>query len=100
MLVVFSCKAYENITMFGDVALKLLKIMGHSGTIPGALLADDVQEALTRLQQAVSLEKGVNLQPKPEEQDADVSLRHRALPLIGLLDNAVKHHCNVMWEQG
>ena len=26
-------------TMFGDVAVRLLKMMGHSGTVPGALLA-------------------------------------------------------------
>jgi len=32
--------------MFGDAAVRLLKLMGHSGTVPGALLAADVQTAL------------------------------------------------------
>ena len=49
MLVTFSCPVYANITMFGDVAVRLLKLMGHSGTTPGALLADDVPAALERL---------------------------------------------------
>ena len=40
MLVTFSCPAYADITMFGDVAVRLLQLMGHSGTVPGALLAD------------------------------------------------------------
>jgi hypothetical protein len=30
MLVTFTTKAYANITMFGDVAVTLLKMMGHS----------------------------------------------------------------------
>jgi hypothetical protein len=34
MLVTFSCPAYASITMFGDVAVRLLKLMGHSGTGP------------------------------------------------------------------
>ena len=45
MLVTFSCPAYADITMFGDVAIRLLKMMGHSGTVPSALLAADVPAA-------------------------------------------------------
>ena len=37
MLVTFSTSAYADITMFGDVALRLLKLMGHSATVPGAM---------------------------------------------------------------
>ena len=32
MLATFTTKAYANITMFGDVAVTLLKMIGHSGT--------------------------------------------------------------------
>ena len=42
MLVTFTCKAYADITMFGNVAASLLRLMGHSGTVPGALLAHEV----------------------------------------------------------
>jgi hypothetical protein len=38
MLVTFTCKAYADITLFGNVAVSLLRLMGHSGTVPGALL--------------------------------------------------------------
>ena len=34
MLVTFTTNAYADITMFGDVALAMLKMMGHSGTVP------------------------------------------------------------------
>jgi hypothetical protein len=57
MLVTFTTKAYANITMFGDVAVTLLKMMGHSGTVPGAILAADVPAALSRLTAAIDAEK-------------------------------------------
>ena len=57
MLVTFSCSAYADITMFGDVAVRLLKLMGHSGTVPGAILAEDVQAALECLVAADQVEQ-------------------------------------------
>ena len=45
MLVTFTTDAYADITMFGDVALAMLKMMGHSTTVPGAILAADVPAA-------------------------------------------------------
>jgi hypothetical protein len=102
MLVTFSCPVYANITMFGDVAVRLLKIMGHSGMVPGALLAEDVPAALVRLEAAVAANEQL---PEPEEsgQSVDdelpVSLSHRALPVIELLRAAEKAKCNVMWDK-
>ena len=104
MIVTFKTEAYANITMFGDVAVKLLKIMGHSGTIPGALLAEDVPGALERLQKTVdslkATAKGEPAQSDPDKdwRDQDVSLATRALPLIELLQAARKQECNVMWD--
>lgn len=99
MLVTFTCPAYADITMFGDVAIRLLKMMGHSGTMPGSLLAEDIPAALQRLEAAIEAEKQT---PEPEAQDDDeepaVSLPHRALPLIELLQSAAKAKCNVMWD--
>jgi hypothetical protein len=101
MLVTFSCNAYANITMFGDVAVRLLKMMGHSGTVPGALLAEDVPAALARLEAAVAANEQMSA-PEKSGQSVDdeppVSLSHRALPVIELLKAAVKEECNVMWE--
>ncbi|MCP0914174.1 MULTISPECIES: DUF1840 domain-containing protein [Legionella] len=103
MLVTFSCPAHENITMFGDVAIHLLKIMGHSGTVPSAMLADEVPEALSRLQQAVDKEKkksqpGARLRQDEEEDEPAIGLVQRALPLLDLLKDAAAAKCNVMWK--
>ena len=101
MLVTFSCPAYADITMFGDVAVRLLEMMGHRGTVPGALLAEDVEAALARLEAAVAADEQL---PKPaeseegEDDEPAVSLPHRALPLIELLQAAAKAKCNLMWD--
>lgn len=102
MLVTFSCPAYADITMFGDVAVRLLKIMGHSGTVPGALLAEDIPAAIERLETAVEADKQAHAAEEPEEdEDGEpvVSLPHRALPLVELLKAAEKKECDVMWER-
>lgn len=96
MLVTFTTDAHADITMFGDVALTMLKMMGHSKTVPGAILAADVPMALSRLKAAISAEK-----PSPAIDDEDepmVNMADRALPLISLLTAAAEAECNVMWK--
>lgn len=98
MLVTFTTNAYADITMFGDVALALLKMMGHSATVPGAILAADVPAALSRLTTAIEAEKASS---PVEDKDADepvVSMANRALPLINLLAAAAKADADVMWK--
>jgi hypothetical protein len=49
MIVKFSTSIGQ-LTMHGDAAVALLKGMGHSGTVPGAILAADLPDALAQLQ--------------------------------------------------
>jgi len=103
MLVTFTCEAHGNITMFGDVAEHLLKMMGHSGTIPSAIYAKDVPAVLQRLKNAVESEKeatidDASINNDDEEKDEPrVSLANRAFPLIEMLTAAAESDCNVMW---
>ncbi len=98
MLVTFTTKAYADITMFGDVALTMLRKMGHSATVPGAILAADVPEALSRLTAAIDAEKSSPLLADKDADEPVVSMAHRALPLINLLTAAAKAESNVMWK--
>jgi len=99
MLVQFDSKVGA-LTMFGDVAVQLLKLMGHSGTVPSAILAPDIPAALDRLRRA--LDQGASLPATPtEEEDRreghnPVSLRQRAYPLVDLLERAAKNNADVM----
>ena len=98
MLVTFTTKTYPDITMFGNIALVLLKMMGHSSHVPGAILAADVPAALERLKAAIEVAKAQPPEPEKDEDEPVVSIAHRALPLIELLDAAVRADANVMWK--
>lgn len=103
MLVTFKTDAYADIMMFGDVAKQLLKMMGHSGTIPSAMVAEEVPAALERLKRAVDAERASDVPESGEgaeqSNDQNVSLKYRALPLIELLTAAAKKNCDVMWDK-
>ena len=92
--------------MFGDVAVTLLKMLGHSGTVPSALLAENIPPALARLERelaAIDPEEESKQSKSPRDEDADspsVGLRLRAYPLIQLLSAAARQGCDVMWEEG
>ncbi|TOL25669.1 hypothetical protein CGI04_00650 [Vibrio parahaemolyticus] len=106
MLIIFRCRSYANVTMFGDIALEMIKMMGHSGTVPGSISAQDVPDALSKLTSALSaknaaeenLPTDVDVDEKEEQVEPAVSLGRRAFPLIELLKSAIKEECEVMWD--
>lgn len=104
MLITFKTPAYADITMFGDVAKALIKMMGHSGTVPSAILAGDVPIALEHLRAAVEHNPDAPLNPHSDNDEdtppsESVSLSKRALPLLKLLEAAARDGKNVMWDQ-
>jgi hypothetical protein len=98
MLVTFSTDAYADIIMFEDVALAMLKMMGHSATVPSAILAEDVPVALSRLTAAIEAGKTSQAVSGNDIDDSVVSMAHRAQPLIELFAAAAKADCYVMWK--
>ncbi|MDD2929405.1 MAG: DUF1840 domain-containing protein [Sideroxydans sp.] len=98
MLVTFTTEAYADITMFGDVGLAMLKMMGHSATVPGAIRAEDVPTALARLTAAVSADPSAATAANKDADEPSVSLKNRALPLIELLSAAAKDKAYVTWK--
>lgn len=104
MLVTFTTKAYADITMFGEVARAMLRMMGHSDTVPGAILADDVPGALESLKKSVESISATQAESaskdgaRDEGDERPVSIAHRAFPLIELLTAAARQHVDVMWK--
>jgi hypothetical protein len=107
MIVRFTTRAGA-LTLHGDAAVALLRAMGHSGTVPGAILAADLPAALARLRQ--SLETTADLPaPAPGESDEEtgrddapppVTLRMRAVPLEDMIETAIARGSDLMWERG
>ncbi len=98
MLVTFKTDAYPNITMFGDDALAMLKMMGHSATVPGSIRAEDVAHALGQLKDAIDKQESPPSAATEGKKEQVVSTAHRGMPLIDLLSAAVKANDYVMWD--
>ena len=98
MLVTFKTAVHSNILMFGGDALTMLKIMGQSGTIHGAILAEDVPVALACLTGAMEAQRASRPVQEKDADESAVSLLKRGLPLIELFTSAARARKNVMWE--
>jgi hypothetical protein len=98
LLVTFTTEAYADITMFGEHALPLLKMMGHSGTVPSAIRAEDVPAALSLLTAAINAQKTALPVAKTQGDEIGVSMANRSLPLINLLTAAAKAGKHVVWK--
>jgi hypothetical protein len=104
MLVTFRTKGYPHITMFGDVAKQLLELMGHSGTIPSAIKAEDVPAVLARLEAAIDGRRAADAAAVDDrggdgyDAPRKVTLPQRAVPLLELLRTAVARKADVMWD--
>lgn len=107
MILKFSTR-FGQLTMHGDAALALLRAMGHTGTVPGAILAADLPEALTRLERVIESSGDSNPTAAPpadgrDEDEAErepvITLRKRALPLQDMLRTAIARDSDLMWER-
>jgi len=105
VLVTFKSKSHGDITMFGTVAKSLLKMMGQSGNVPGAIMSADLGDARTALTGKLEKVEPPSAPDGTSENDGDnddaesaVSLSKRALPLLEMLDSAIENGDNVMWE--
>jgi len=109
MIVHFSTRAGA-LTLHGDAAVALLKAMGHSGTVPGAILAPELPAALAQLRRALD-ELAAQPPPSPptraegdddeeREREPPVSLRMRAVPLIDMIETAIARGSDLMWDRG
>lgn len=102
MLIKFRSDAGPSVLMFGEIAHTLLRMMGMSGDVPGALVAADVPAALEKLKHALANEK-TRPQPtaggeKEDGKEPPVAIAVRAFSLVQLLEASVKGECDVMWD--
>jgi hypothetical protein len=108
VIVKFSTKIGK-LTMHGDAAVALLKGMGHTGTVPGAILAADLPAALSNLQRMLEVSGasiGSATPPPAEDGDDDdrerepvITLRTRAVPLLDMMRTAIDRGSDLMWER-
>jgi hypothetical protein len=112
MIVNFSTR-YGQLTLLGDSAITLLRLAGHSGSVPSAVLAADLPGFLARLRAGLEAQ-GDQASPPPKPRDAAqadeyaeaddrpgrVTLRMRAAPLLDMIETAITRGSDLMWERG
>lgn len=107
-LVVFRSKAAGEIFMFAETARRIFEIVGKAEAPRGVITAEQVPEALARLQAAVDDEKAQLKAAADQAQQADrrgeeasaaraISLGQRAFPLLEMLRAAQKKRVDVTW---
>ena len=112
MIVVFSTR-YGQLTMLGDSAIALLRLAGHSGSVPSAVLAADLPGFRARLRAGLEAQGDAASPPaKPrdttrEDEDTEandrpgrVTLRMGAGPLLDMIETAITRGSDLMWERG
>lgn len=96
--------------MHGDAAVALLKGMGHTGTVPGAILAADLPQALANLRRMLEVSGDATSDASPSRDEVEddesrerepvITLRMRAVPLLDLARTAIERGSDLMWERG
>lgn len=96
----FSSKAGASVTLQTRYAGQFIHLMGHSGAIPGAILAEDVGAALEQLRHGLAnaQDAAPDEQSDEEEREDRVSLSTRAYSLLQLLEAARKKQQDLYWE--
>jgi hypothetical protein len=99
-LIVFRSKAAGEFYMLSENAQAVLNAIGRPLTERGVIPAAEVQDALTKLQNAVD-----RAQAPPEEDEDDpppamargVGFAQRAFPLLDMLRAAARKNADVTW---
>lgn len=108
MIVIFKSAAAGDVIMFGDVAHRLMKIMGKDTSATGIVTVEQLPAAIAALEAAIAEDKARNAsiaeEDRPLTESAGrgdsrpfVSLAQRAVPLLELLRWAQKKNKPVTW---
>ena len=109
MLITFTSRVGPDVLMFGEVALRLLDILGKPHTAQGIITVVQLPEALARLRQAIVESRSTAADGMPaaggdeadgraEDQPPPIALAQRAQPLIDLLQRSLGAGQPVLWN--
>ena len=112
MPITFKSRHSPDVMMLEAVGLEMLRLMGHSGSVPGSLTAEDLPAALAHLEAGVAAAPARDLSAHPgptdapgddgDDEDRDesaVGAAVRAGPLIDMLKRAIEEDDYVIWDR-
>ena len=81
-----------------NYANQMLKMIGHSGVIPSALLPEEIPDALANLAQNLQTQDNKQVDKrKTQHYQPEPSLKTRVFPFQQLLEKAIQKHCEILW---
>lgn len=111
MLITFSSDESADIIMFGDMAKKLLTIIGKDGDDrQGIVTVEQLPQAIASLNEAIETDRlrqrqmqdiadnDANENGTPTGVNAPVGLSQRAWPLLDMLERAKRAGIPVIWK--
>lgn len=108
MIVTFKSAACADTLYFGDVARRMLELVGKELTDQGIVTVDQLPEAIDRLKAAILADRAAHRRQVLEDErgvESDgagstrpcVSLTQRALPLLTLFERSLEENKPVVW---
>ena len=106
MIIVFQSQAAGDVIMFGDVAQRMMAIMGKDVADQGIITLEQLPAAIARLKAAIAADKAERAGKSEDDlpqRDEDgsshpfVNLTQRAVPLLELLEQSLKKNKPVVW---
>jgi len=107
MMLKFKSQAAGDLVMLQSHAEEVLQAIGRNGKAPGILEPKDMGQALERLRALPNLteeaEDRIKRASDLDEEDKDnplyapVSLRHRAVPLVSMIERSLNADTPVLW---
>ncbi|MBS3936186.1 MAG: DUF1840 domain-containing protein [Sulfuritalea sp.] len=108
MIITFKSAACADLIYFGDVARRLMTLMGKEATDRGIVTVEQLPAAIARLKDAIAADCACHRRIVQEEERgrepdeaggerAAVSLTQRALPLLALLEESLAERKPVVW---
>ncbi len=108
MIITFQSPASGDVIMFGDVAKRMMQLMGKEPADKGIVTVEQLPDAIGRIRAAIEEDRreraGKNPEDLPQTERAEgggsrpfVSLSQRALPLLELLEWSLKKQKPVVW---
>ena len=108
MIVIFKSAASADVIYFGDVAQRMMKLMGKDAADQGIVTVEQLPDAIARIKAAIVEDKERHRQHVLDEEPATeavagggtrprVSLTQRALPLLAMLEESLAEKKPVVW---
>jgi spore cortex formation protein SpoVR/YcgB (stage V sporulation) len=100
MLIIFKSPASGDVNMLEKNAQELLSLLGKNpDDRQGVITVEQLPAAINAIQAAIAADKArpKNNDESDDEAEPEISLAQRALPLLQLLQNALKEKAMVTW---